>query len=241
MKSTGNGLSLSLRMRMEGESSMSLTRKIELMSLPDLQKPDHKLKSKTHIAAENLIKSKNVAARLSGTLSYTAGSTADRTQCIRPSACCVRCSVHASICMDCCDLQTQKAVAFYRKTLGNGASAILSQAIMEAGHSSLSKFVIFTLWKNGTAQRIQLRDKQMRETTYNYDMKLMRKPLLAWKYLTKRELIKKKAMRILELEEKLKLLEKRIAKFSVETTTAEDEVHNFDYLLDFTIPLHQFL
>ena len=56
----------------------------------------------------------------------------------------------------------------------------------------------------------------MRETTYNYDMKLMRKPLLAWKYFTKRELIKKKAMRILELEEKLKLLEKRIAKFSAE-------------------------
>ena len=231
MKSTGNGFSLGLRMRMEGESSLSISRKLELISLPDLQQSHTIHKSKTQTAAENFVKSKNVAARLSGTLSYTAGSTADRTQTIRPSACCVRCSVHASICMDCCDLQTQKAVAFYRRTLGNGASAILSKAIMEAGHTNLSKFVIFTLWKNGIWNRVHLREKQMRVTKYQYELKMMKKPLLAWKKFTKDELMERKASRIRELEEKLKLLENEIAKFSIETTSAEDEVHKFCLLL----------
>ena len=231
MKSTGTGLSLSLRLRMEGESSMNLSKKFDSPLLPSLQQTNQNQnqlpKSKTHLAAENLIKSKNVAARLSGTLSYTTGSTAciaDRTQTIRPSACCVRCSLHASICMDCCDLQTQKAIAFYRRTLGNGASAILSQAIMEAGLGNMSKFIVFSLWKNGTLRRNQSRDKSMRDVTRQCDEKMMRKPLLAWRKFTKDELMSRKVLSITELQQKVRLLEAQLSILGEGKEKAEETV-----------------
>lgn len=215
MKSTGNGLSLSLRMRMEGESSVNLSSKSELSNFPKLPVTIWPPKNKTQAAADNAVKNKNFAARLSGTMSYTTGQTGmtvDRTQTIRPSICCVRCSFRASICMDCCDLQTKNAIAFYRRTLGRGASDILSRAIMEVGLGSMSKLIIFSLWKNGSSLRNQLREKRTVEVGRQYDARMMKRPLIAWKKFTKDEILSRKCMSITDLELKCRALEIKVTR-----------------------------
>jgi hypothetical protein len=198
--------SLSGRMRLEGVPSF---RKIDVINVTTDQLPPVSFKSKTQIAAENSVKSRNLGARLSSTAS-SAGLFIDRTQTIKPSSCCVRCSFYASICMECCDLQTQKAVAFYRRTLGKGASAILSQAIMEAGLGRMSKLVIFSLWKNGTATRTFLRERKIVEVVQQHDMKMMKAPLLAWRKFTVDELMSRKIAKMTTMELKVQQLESQV-------------------------------
>lgn len=233
MKSSGNSLSHNLRMRSENERSQPSSKPIETLSLPTVSQPHF---SKTQIASENAIRKMNVGSRLSGTLSYTTGNVglADRTQTIRPSSCCVRCSLHASICMDCCDLQTHKAVAFYRTTLGKGASAILSQAISEAGLGIMSKTIIFNLWKNGTLIRNQARDKRMVEVSLQSDQKMMKTPFVAWRKYTKDELFSKKIAIINELETKMIYFQKQNDVLSDEKIRYKAQVCNLLILFFYT-------
>lgn len=195
--------SLSGRMRLEGAPSL---RKIDAINVTTDQLPPVSFKSKTQIAAENSVKSRNLGARMSATGGSSAGLFVDRTQTIKPSSCCVRCSFYASICMECCDLQTQKAVAFYRRTLGIGASAILSKAIMDAGLGRMSKLVIFSLWKNGTATRTFMRERKIVEVVQQHDMKMMKAPLLAWRKFTVDELMSRRNIKMTTLELKVQQL-----------------------------------
>ena len=209
MKSTG-GLSLSMKMRAESISVDKKSTKNDSASLPKVDQYSGINRNRILSMTDDSIKCTNKAARLSGSIGYTAGTSADRTQTIRPSICCVRCSLHASICMDCCDLQTQNAIAFYRRTLGKGASDILSRAIMEAGLGNMSKHIIFTLWKNGCRSRIRRRLKESIELGLRYETKMMRRPLAAWKKFTQDEILRKKKKAISDLEYKCKQLEKKV-------------------------------
>jgi hypothetical protein len=212
MKSA-SGLSLSLKMRMGSQNVNKKSGNNDSASLPKVDKYSGVSRNRIMSMTDDSIKCTNKAARLSGSIGYTAGTigtSADRTQTIRPSICCVRCSLHASICMDCCDLQTQNAIAFYRRTLGKGASDILSRAIMEAGLGNMSKHIIFTLWKNGFRSRMRRRLKESVELGLRYETKMMRRPLAAWKKFTQDEILRKKKKAINDLEYKCKLLEKQV-------------------------------
>lgn len=212
MKST-SGLSLSMKMRVESLSEEKKSGNNDSASFPKVDQYSAMGRSRILSMTNNSIKCTNKAARLSGSIGYTAGTSgtsADRTQTIRPSICCVRCSLHASVCMNCCDLQTQNAIAFYRRTLGKGASDVLSRAIMEAGLGNMSKHIIFKLWKNGCRTRIRRRLKESIELGLRYEAKMMRKPLAAWKKFTQDEILRKKKKAISDLEYRCKQLEKQV-------------------------------
>lgn len=210
------GLSLSMKMRMGSQSTDKKSGNSDSEYLPKVDQQIRTSKNRILNMADNSIKCTNKAAKLSGSLGYIAGTTgtsADRTQTIRPSICCVRCSLHASICMDCCDLQAQNAITFYRRTLGKGASDILSRAIMEAGLGNMSKHIIFTLWKNGCHSRIRRRQRESIELGRQYDVKMMKRPLAAWKKYTQDEILRKKKKAMIDLEYDCKQLEKKVFDF----------------------------
>ena len=153
-----------------------------------------------------------LSSKLSGTVNYHGFDvpSIDRhgtfvgSQSLQLSPLCVRCSAHASICMSCCDNQTQEAVAFYRKSIGTGASAILNEAIKDAGMMHTVKTVIFQLWKNSIQARMQYMKEMFKQIGTATDLKKHLRPVfLALKKYAKDEIIERKNKYILEMENKV--------------------------------------
>jgi hypothetical protein len=69
---------------------------------------------------------KDQIERLSGLKNpnNSSGLYAEMTSPLRPSKVCVRCGMHASICMPCADLQTESILTFYRRTRAAGAAVL---------------------------------------------------------------------------------------------------------------------
>ena len=145
--------------------------------------------------ATKYVRDNRVVSKLSGTVNYTgydAGTFVDRGQTIRPSALCVRCAVHASLCMTCSDLQTQEALKFYRKSIGKGASSILNDAIKQAGLGNTMKRAIFNMWRNSLSKQGAHLKALYSTVSVVSDRKYMRGPFDAWRKYTKLEIIEKK-------------------------------------------------
>ena len=153
-----------------------------------------------------------LSSKLSGTVNYHGYDvpSIDRhgtfvgSQSLQLSPLCVRCSAHASICMVCCDNQTQEAISFYRKSIGTGASAILNEAIKDAGMTNAVKTFTFQLWKNSIRARIKYMKVLFVQVGRTSDIeKYIRPVFLALKKYAKDEIIEKKNKYILEMENKV--------------------------------------
>ena len=106
--------------------------------------------------------------------------------------------------MSCCDHQTQEAISFYRKSIGTGASAILNEAIKDAGMIHTVKTVIFQLWKNSIRARKHFMKVMFVQIGTTTDIKKYLRPVfLALKKYAKDEIIEKKNKYILEMENKV--------------------------------------
>ena len=152
-----------------------------------------------------------LSSKLSGTVNYHGYDvpSIDRhgtfvgSQSLQLSPLCVRCSAHASICMVCCDHQTQEAISFYRKSIGTGASAILNEAIKDAGMTHTVKTTIFQLWKNSIRARIKYMKVLFVQVGTTSDINRIRPVFLALKKYAKDEIIERKNKYILEMENKV--------------------------------------
>jgi hypothetical protein len=69
------------------------------------------------------------------------GVFADRTVMTQPSASCVRCGNHASVCMSCTEHLAEDALNFYRKTRARGAASLFANAITQTGVTKVVKYV----------------------------------------------------------------------------------------------------
>ena len=163
--------------------------------------------------ASKAVKDAQTYSRLSGTVNYTGfdgGAFVDRGQTVQPSILCVRCATHASVCMQCCDLQTQEALRFYRKSIGKGASAILNSALKDAGLMMTTKRVIFNLWKNSMHKQM-LHIKQLTfDVGVACDRKYMRPCFAAWRKNTKDEIIERKNKQVKQAEEKVEQMTRTV-------------------------------
>jgi hypothetical protein len=106
---------------------------------------------------------------------------------------------------------------------------------MEAGMSKMAKTILFLLWRNGTYSRNRGRDRQLMQVSRQYDEKLMKAPLLAWKKFTKDELMNRKDGQINELEITIKLLRKQVALLSIEKETAQEEITQLNDRLVYSV------
>ena len=82
----------------------------------------------------------------------SSGVYPDRHRAQQPTNVCVRCSNHASICMECNEKLSEDAVNFYRESRAEGALVFFNKAIISSAQSQIAKFVVLTMWKN-TNQR----------------------------------------------------------------------------------------
>jgi hypothetical protein len=147
-----------------------------------------------------------LVSKMSGTANYTgfdAGVFVDRGQTMHPTVLCVRCAQHASLCMTCAEQQTSESLRFYRRSLGKGASAILNEAIKDAGLASMSKRIIFQLWRNSGRKYTAA----LKELYFNVgiakDRKYVKPVFAAWKKYAKQEIIDRKNKKVEELKERL--------------------------------------
>jgi len=147
-----------------------------------------------------------LVSKMSGTVNYTgfdAGVFVDRGQTMHPTVLCVRCAQHASLCMTCAEQQTSESLRFYRRSLGKGASAILNEAIKDAGLASMSKRIIFQLWRNSGRKYTAA----LKELYFNVgiakDRKYVKPVFAAWKKYAKQEIIDRKNKKVEELKERL--------------------------------------
>ena len=81
------------------------------------------------------------------------GVFADRTIMTQPSASCVRCGDHASVCMSCTEFLAEEALNFYRKTRARGAASLFANAITQTGVTKVVKYIMFVTWRNGFRER----------------------------------------------------------------------------------------
>lgn len=157
--------------------------------------------------AERTVHESGLAYRHSSTanfLSSSSGPYVDVGVSLHPSAQCVRCSSHASICVPCGEVHTNEALAFYRKSIGAGASAILNQAITEAGLGTTVKAFCFQLWRNSLKAQEAHRNVVFAAAAAASDRKYMKGPFEAWRKYAKQEVIDKKNKRIEELQNKVR-------------------------------------
>ena len=143
-----------------------------------------------------------LVSKMSGTVNYTgydAGMFVDRGQTLHPTVLCVRCAQHASLCMTCAEQQTNESLRFYRRSLGKGASAIINEAIKDAGLASMSKRIIFQLWRNSGRKYTAA----LKELHFNVgiarDRKYVKPVFAAWRKYAKQEVIDRKNKKIEEV------------------------------------------
>ena len=207
---------------------------------PYLHFPVSPMKDKRNAAlsktASKFVKDAQTYSKLSGTVNYSgfdAGTFVDRGQTVQPSILCVRCATHASICMQCCDLQTQEALRFYRKSIGRGASAILNSALKEAGLMMTTKRMIFNLWKNSMQKQSLYLKQLIFDVGVACDKKYMRPCFAAWRKNTKDEIIERKNKLVKQADERVEQMTRTVEQVNEEKAiavkvmvTMKDQVHN---------------
>ena len=215
-RASPNGASLSMKMRSEGTKLFSRT-----SALP----PVTKRKTPKNIHAPKVVPKSDISRmyeRLSGQFeSEGFESYPDRGTIHHPSTYCVRCSSHASLCVPCADDMSNKAVNFFRKSQALGAYHLLSGAIKQAGCQTVIRSVIFYLWKNYLKENLQARNKRKNQSRKKYEISLMTPTFNAWVSLTKWTVKDKHIRKVIDLEDRIKLLESQVQKLNTEKNVAE--------------------
>ena len=99
-----------------------------------------------------------------------------------PSTICVKCSIsHASLCMECGELQVNEAVQLYRISRSEGAMAFFNRAIISSGQKSNTKYIIFQMWKNYVNGLPIVRNHKYVMTGMRNRRSLLRRILMQWK------------------------------------------------------------
>jgi len=143
---------------------------------------------------------------------------------MHPSTVCVRCASHASLCVPCADTLAQEAVGFFRKSQAVGAYHLFDNAIKQAGASKVVRFIVFRCWKN-TVRRISYnRGQREKMTSKVYFFRVLREPFASWVKFTRECQTERREKRIEQLEDKVKVLEQTVNKFSMEKAAAEKQI-----------------
>ena len=156
--------------------------------LPSLASPKDRFVAALMRDAERTVHESSLAYRHSSTANFlgsSPGPYVDVGMSLHPSALCVRCASHASICVPCGEHHTNEALAFYRKSIGAGASAILVRAITEAGLGTTVKAFCFQLWRNGLKAQEAHLNVVSKAVATNSDRKYMKGPFEAWRKFAK--------------------------------------------------------
>ena len=219
-------MSLSMRMRSDA-STPALPRSDATLqhqsgSLPRLgQSPCPTVASKTfnrkafHYPFESL----------SGSLDFVAstGVFADRQQMTMPTAVCVRCAEHASMCMSCTEILCQEALNFYRQTRARGAASLFANAITQTGVTKALKAAVFKLWINGKRYRSRREKKMEFQCEKLFKVSLVRTPFRAWRSFVKTEILERANKKIEDLEAKLSMAEQAVARAVAERNAFEQQ------------------
>ena len=130
---------------------------------------------------------------------------ADRTLMTRPTAACVRCGNHASVCMSCTEYLAEEALNFYRKTRARGAASLFANAITQTGVTKVVKYVMFMMWRNGFAK--WLGRKKEYKVNIMYRNHFLKACFTAWTKETMSCVKENRDKRIIELEKRVETLE----------------------------------
>lgn len=149
----------------------------------------------------------------------------DRSQINHPSTICVRCSSqHSSLCMDCCQTQLEEAIKHDHMSLSEGAFIFFHNGLIRGSHKNLTKFIVFTIWKNFTSTIIRLRRKWFVNSTIMHRKKLQKLPFSAWKDYVNESKLRKVETELKETHVKLSHLEKYLEKIRHEKAQEESKV-----------------
>lgn len=132
---------------------------------------------------------------------------ADRTLMTRPTAACVRCGNHASVCMSCTEYLAEEALNFYRKTRARGAASLFANAITQTGVTKVVKYVMFMMWRNGFRERKWLGRKKEYKVNIMYRDHFLKACFTTWTKETMSCVKENRDKRIIELEKRVETLE----------------------------------
>lgn len=141
-----------------------------------------------------------------------------------PMTLCVRCASHASLCVPCADQMSQEAVEFFRRSQAVGAYHLLNGAIKQAGGEKVLRFVIFRCWKNSIQLRKYGRGQRDGRTVKRYHDLILKDPFRAWVKFTKDCQIERRDKKELQLEERIKVLEQQVNKFTADKANTDKQV-----------------
>ena len=162
---------------------------------------------------------------LSGSLDFVAstGVFADRQVMTMPTAVCVRCAEHASMCMSCTEILCQEALNFYRRTRARGAASLFANAITQTGVTKALKATVFKLWSNGLRYRSRREKKMEFHCEKLFKVTLVREPFRAWRSFIQSEILERKNKTIEDLEAKLLMAEQAVARAVAEKNAFEQQ------------------
>jgi len=162
---------------------------------------------------------------LSGSLDFVAstGVFADRQMMTMPTAVCVRCAEHASMCMSCTEILCQEALNFYRQTRARGAASLFANAITQTGVTKALKAAVFKLWINGNRYRSRREKKMEFQCEKLFKVSLVRTPFRAWRTFVKNEILERANKKIEDLEIKLSMAEQAVARAVAERNAFEQQ------------------
>lgn len=150
---------------------------------------------------------------------------------VNPSAVCVRCSSHASMCMMCTEVMAQEALNFYRKTRARGAASLFANAITQTGITKVIKFAVFKQWVNGMRLRQHRAKKQEFSAARAFQAALVKKPFRAWVKFTKDSVLERNHKTIEELLARMGILEAQVGKAVAERSAFEQQAKWVDKIL----------
>ena len=132
---------------------------------------------------------------------------ADRTLMTRPTAACVRCGSHASVCMSCTEFLAEESLNFYRKTRARGAASLFANAITQTGVTKVVKYVMFMMWRNGFRERKWMAKKKEFRADLMFRKHFLRACFVGWVKATMGCVKENRDKRIVELEKRVEMLE----------------------------------
>jgi hypothetical protein len=142
-----------------------------------------------------------------------------------PSTLCVKCSAeHASLCMECGQLQTDDAVELHRIARAEGALRFFDHALVSAGLKTNTIFVIFRLWKNYTQAMVLIRRKMFVASAMRYRRVLFLPVFRAWKRFIDEQKLKKCHNEVENQQTTIQRLESMISQLRHEQLDSQRQV-----------------
>jgi hypothetical protein len=213
---------MSLSMKLRAESALS-SRPMTTQNLPRLT-----MSRSGNIHLKKPAPKSDVAKlydRLSGSYESAGFESFPHQETIcHPMTLCVRCAGHASLCVPCADRLSQEAVEFFRRSQALGAYHLFNGAIKQAGGEKVLRFVIFRCWKNSIHLRKYGRNQRHGRTAKRYHDLILKDPFRAWVKFTRECQIERRDKKEQQLEERIKVLEQQLNKFTADKANTDKQV-----------------